>query len=77
LIAQSTLLKASQTVTITNCYTKEFKITYNKALNYLIVFFNVFNRNGTKYKVAFHQKLFTAVLILQLYEEGKIDLNRL
>lgn len=32
--------------------------------------------NGTRYKVASITKLFTAVLILQLHQEGKLDVDR-
>jgi len=38
--------------------------------------FQVPNRAQTKYKIASITKLFTAVLILQLREQGKIDLDR-
>jgi CubicO group peptidase (beta-lactamase class C family) len=37
--------------------------------------FSVPNTNVTKYKIASVTKLFTSVLIMQLYEQGKIDLN--
>lgn len=38
--------------------------------------FKVQNTNQTKYKIASITKAFTSVLILQLYEEGKIDLQK-
>lgn len=38
--------------------------------------FNVHNTNETKYKIASITKLFTSVLIMQLVEQGKIDLNQ-
>lgn len=34
------------------------------------------NTNDTRYKIASITKAFTAVLVLQLYEQGKIDLNK-
>ncbi len=34
------------------------------------------NKNDTKYRIASLTKAFTAVLILRLYEQGKIDLNK-
>ena len=38
--------------------------------------FKVANTNGTKYKIASITKAFTAVLVLQLLEQGKIDLGK-
>lgn len=38
--------------------------------------FQVPNTNQTKYKIASITKLFTSVLILQLHEQGRLDLNR-
>jgi len=38
--------------------------------------FQIPNRAGTRYKIASVTKLFTAVLILQLREQGKIDLDQ-
>lgn len=38
--------------------------------------FKVANTNQTKYRIASITKLFTSVLILQLHEQGKIDLNQ-
>jgi CubicO group peptidase (beta-lactamase class C family) len=37
--------------------------------------FSVPNNRDTEYKIASITKLFTSVLILQLYEQGKLDLN--
>jgi len=37
--------------------------------------FNIPNTNETRYKIASVTKIFTSVLILQLYEQGKIDLD--
>src|SRR4051812_22767828 len=37
--------------------------------------FNVPVKNDTKFKIASITKAFTAVLILQLYEQGKLDLR--
>jgi len=48
-------------------YAKSFGLANRK--------FNVPNTNQTKYKIASITKLFTAVLILQLQEQGRIDLN--
>ena len=38
--------------------------------------FKVPNTNQTKYKIASITKLFTSVLVLDLYEQGKLDLNQ-
>jgi D-alanyl-D-alanine carboxypeptidase len=51
-------------------------INYQKSFGFANFQFKVRNRNGTKYKIASITKLFTSVLIMQLYEKGKIDLNK-
>lgn len=51
------------------------KVAYNHAFGKANFPFNVPNDPGTKYQVASITKLFTAVLILQLYESGKLDLQ--
>ena len=51
------------------------KITYAKSFGLANFQFNVPNTIRTKYRIASITKAFTAVLILQLYEQGKIDLE--
>jgi D-alanyl-D-alanine carboxypeptidase len=50
------------------------QIQYHQSFGYANQQFKVPNSNETKYKIASITKLFTATLILQLYEQGKIDL---
>lgn len=52
------------------------KITYQKSFGLANIPFKVPNKIDTKYKVASITKAFTSVLILQLYEEGKIELGK-
>jgi D-alanyl-D-alanine carboxypeptidase len=54
---------------------KNGRTTYARSFGFSNLRFNVPNTNQTKYKVASITKLFTAVLILQLQEQGRIDLN--
>lgn len=49
---------------------------YNQSFGFANFQFNVHNTNETKYKIASITKLFTSVLIMQLVEQGKIDLNQ-
>jgi CubicO group peptidase (beta-lactamase class C family) len=49
---------------------------YHKSFGFANLQFKVPNATDTKYKVASITKAFTAVLILQLYEQRKIDLNK-
>lgn len=51
------------------------KAVYKKSFGFANFAFKVPNTTDTKYKVASITKAFTSVLILQLYEEGKIDLE--
>jgi CubicO group peptidase (beta-lactamase class C family) len=51
------------------------KLVYNNSFGFANKQFRVPNTNDTKYKIASVTKLFTSVLIMQLYEQGKIDLN--
>jgi CubicO group peptidase (beta-lactamase class C family) len=51
------------------------KITFQHSFGIANRPFNVPVTNETKFKIASVTKAFTAVLILQLYEQGKIDLN--
>jgi CubicO group peptidase (beta-lactamase class C family) len=51
------------------------KAVYKKSFGFANFAFKVPNTTDTKYKVASITKAFTAVLILQLYEQGKIDLE--
>lgn len=52
------------------------KKIYHQSSGFANFQFNVPNTNNTKYKIASITKLFTAVLIMQLAEQGKIDLNQ-
>jgi D-alanyl-D-alanine carboxypeptidase len=52
------------------------KIIYQKSFGLANIPFKIPNTIDTKYKVASITKAFTAVLILQLYELGKIDLEK-
>lgn len=52
------------------------RISYAKSFGLANRQFKVQNRIETKYKVASLTKAFTAVLILRLYEQGKIDLTK-
>lgn len=52
------------------------KINYQKSFGLANFQFKVPNRSETKYKVASITKLFTSVLLMQLYEERKIDVNK-
>ena len=51
-------------------------ITYQKSFGFANFQFKIPNSIETKYKIASITKLFTSVLIMQLYEQGKIDLNK-
>ncbi|MES2651415.1 MAG: serine hydrolase domain-containing protein [Bacteroidota bacterium] len=55
---------------------KHANISYKKSFGFANFQFKVPNTVDTKYKVASITKAFTAVLILQLYEQDKIDLNK-
>jgi D-alanyl-D-alanine carboxypeptidase len=52
------------------------KLVYKKSFGFANFAFKVPNTTDTKYKVASITKAFTSVLILQLYEQGKIDLEK-
>lgn len=52
------------------------RVTYNKSFGFANFPFKIRNTCDTRYKVASITKAFTSVLILQLYEQGKIDLNK-
>ncbi|WP_276500782.1 serine hydrolase domain-containing protein [Terrimonas pollutisoli] len=52
------------------------KTIYKKSFGFANMTFRVPNTVDTKYKVASITKAFTSVLILRLYEDGKIDLNK-
>lgn len=52
------------------------KTAFLKSFGYANFPFKVPNRIGTKYKVASLTKAFTSVLILQLFEQGKLDLDK-
>lgn len=55
---------------------KDSKIIYHKSFGVAERSFNSPTTNDTKYPVCSITKTFTAVLILQLVEQGKIDLNK-
>jgi CubicO group peptidase (beta-lactamase class C family) len=55
---------------------KKGEITYAKSFGLANRPFKVANTNETKYRIASITKAFTSVLILQLHEQGKIDLNQ-
>lgn len=52
------------------------KITFHKSYGYANLEWKVPNSTDTKYKVASITKFFTSILIMQLVEEGKVDLNK-
>jgi len=52
------------------------KIIYQKSFGFANFQFKIPDNIDTKYKIASITKLFTSVLIMQLYEQGKIDLNK-
>lgn len=54
---------------------KQANKTYLKSFGTANFQFDVPNQPDTKYKIASITKLFTAVLIMQLYEAGKLDLH--
>ncbi|UOY08068.1 beta-lactamase family protein [Muricauda sp. SCSIO 64092] len=54
---------------------KNGKTVYNKSFGMANFQFNVPNNNDTKYKIASVTKLFTSVLIMQLYDQGKLKLD--
>lgn len=56
---------------------KDGKINYAKSFGLANIPFQVPNACQTKYKIASITKLFTSVLILQLHEQGKLDLHKL
>lgn len=51
------------------------KLSYQKSFGLADFQFKVANTNDTKYKIASITKFFTSVLIMKLYEAGKLDLN--
>jgi CubicO group peptidase (beta-lactamase class C family) len=52
------------------------KVAYARSFGLANLSFKVPNTNGTRYKIASITKAFTAVLVLQLVEQGKIDLGK-
>lgn len=55
---------------------KDGAISYAQSFGLANMAFKVPNTNQTKYKIASITKVFTSALILQLHEQGKIDLNK-
>ena len=51
------------------------EIRYHKSFNSANIQFSVPNTNETRYKIASVTKIFTSVLIMQLYDQGKICLD--
>jgi len=51
------------------------KVIYNKAVGYANIEDSLLNTSDTKFRIASFSKPFTAMLILQLMEEGKISLD--
>lgn len=54
---------------------KDHQVIYSGAFGNANIPFNVPNRVDTKFQIASITKLFTTVLVLQLYEQGKLELN--
>lgn len=54
---------------------KDGNVIYNQSFGSANLQYDIPNTNDTKYKVASITKSFTAVIILQLYERGKIGLH--
>lgn len=55
---------------------KDGKTSFAKSFGLANLPFKVPNTNQTKYKIASITKVFTSALILQLHEQGKLDLNK-
>ena len=55
---------------------KDGEISFARSFGLANIPFKVPNTNQTKYKIASITKVFTSVLVLQLYEQGKVDLNK-
>ena len=53
-----------------------YRQIYKKSFGLANIPFKVPNATDTKYKVASITKAFTSVLILQLHQEGKLDLDK-
>lgn len=55
---------------------RDGKVTFAQSFGLANIPFRVPNTRRTKYKIASITKLFTSVLILQLHEQGRIDLSQ-
>jgi|SRR6185369_4662238 len=55
---------------------KDGQISFVRSFGLANIPFDVPNTRQTKYKIASITKLFTSTLILQLHEQGRIDLNK-
>ena len=55
---------------------KDGETSYAKSFGLANIPFKVPNTQQTKYRIASITKAFTSVLILQLHEQGKVDLNK-
>lgn len=51
-------------------------ITYQQSFGLANRAFAIPDKNETRYKIASITKIFTSAIVMQLYEEGKIDMNR-
>ncbi|NML23316.1 beta-lactamase family protein [Pseudoflavitalea sp. G-6-1-2] len=51
------------------------KLSYQKSFGYANLSFKIPSSVDTKYKIASITKLFTSVLIMQLYEQGRLELS--
>jgi D-alanyl-D-alanine carboxypeptidase len=54
---------------------KNGRVQYHNSFGFANRQFSIRNTNETKYKIASITKLFTSVLVMQLYEQGKVDLD--
>jgi len=55
---------------------KQGRVDYVHSFGMANLAFNTPNERQTRYKIASITKLFTSVLIMQLYEQGRIDLDK-
>ncbi|HMR91635.1 MAG TPA: serine hydrolase domain-containing protein [Chitinophagaceae bacterium] len=58
----------------TTLVVKDPAISYHKSFGLVSFQWKVPHNTGTKYKVTSVTKLFTSVLVMQLYEKGKLDI---
>ncbi|MDG5491788.1 serine hydrolase [Psychroserpens sp. SPM9] len=70
-----TLLEQNNKLMATMTVTNDGNITYEKAMGFADVENKIKNTKGTKFRIGSITKAFTAVMIFQLVDEGKITLN--